>query len=61
MRAAIAMPWSNGLADGQITRLTLVKRQMYGSGKIELLEDRRWLNGAIIMRVRQSHCYLPTG
>jgi transposase len=39
-RAAVAMPWSNGQTEGQITRLKLVKRQMYGRGKIDLLEAR---------------------
>ena len=30
MRAAITESWSNGHTEGQITRLKLVKRQMYG-------------------------------
>jgi len=38
--AAIASPWSNGQTEGQITKLKLVKRQMYGRGKIDLLEAR---------------------
>ncbi|GGF49381.1 hypothetical protein GCM10011611_64740 [Aliidongia dinghuensis] len=38
--AAITSPWSNGPAEGQITKLKLVKRQMYGRGKIDLLEAR---------------------
>jgi hypothetical protein len=29
VRAAIATPWSNGQTEGQITRLKLIKRQMY--------------------------------
>jgi transposase len=33
----IASPWSNGQTEGQITRLKLVKRQMYGHGKRDLL------------------------
>lgn len=40
VRAAITMPWSNGQTEGQITRLKLVKRQMYGRGKIDLLQAR---------------------
>ena len=40
VRAAIAEPWSNGQTEGQITRLKLVKRQMYGRGKIDLLQAR---------------------
>lgn len=40
VRAAITSPWSNGQTEGQITRLTLVRRQMYGRGKIDLLQAR---------------------
>lgn len=28
--AAVISPWSNGQTEGQITKLKLVKRQMYG-------------------------------
>jgi hypothetical protein len=35
VRAAIALPWSNGQTEGQITKLKLVKRQMYGRAKID--------------------------
>jgi hypothetical protein len=38
--AAITSPWSNGQREGQITKLKLVKRQMYGRGKIDLLQAR---------------------
>lgn len=40
VRAAIISAWSNGQTEGQITRLKLVKRQMYGRGKIDLLQAR---------------------
>jgi transposase len=40
VRAAITLPWSNGQTEGQITKLKLVKRQMYGRGKIDLLQAR---------------------
>ena len=40
VRAAILLPWSNGQTEGQITKLKLVKRQMYGRGKIDLLQAR---------------------
>jgi transposase len=36
--AAIVLPWSNGQTEGQITRPKLVKRQMYGRGKLDLLQ-----------------------
>jgi len=38
--AAIVEPWSNGQTEGQVTRLKLVKRQMYGRGKVDLLRAR---------------------
>lgn len=40
VRAAIASNWSNGQTEGQITKLKLVKRQMYGRAKLDLLEAR---------------------
>ena len=40
VRAAIVSPWSNGQTEGQITKLKLVKRQMYGRAKLDLLEAR---------------------
>ncbi|CAO4164498.1 Transposase IS204/IS1001/IS1096/IS1165 DDE domain-containing protein [Methylorubrum extorquens] len=38
--AALSKPWSNGQTEGQITRLKLVKRQMNGGAKLDLLEAR---------------------
>jgi transposase len=38
--AAISSSWSNGQTEGQITKLKLVKRQMYGRGKLDLLQAR---------------------
>jgi transposase len=38
--AAITSLWSNGQTEGQITKLKLVKRQMYGRGKLDLLQAR---------------------
>ena len=40
VRAAISSPWSNGQTEGQVTRLKLLKRQMYGRAKLDLLEAR---------------------
>ena len=40
VRAALTLPWSNGQTEGQVTRLKLVKRQMYGRGQIDLLQAR---------------------
>ncbi|MFC3639336.1 transposase [Camelimonas fluminis] len=40
VRNAIVSPWSNGQTEGQITRLKLIKRQMYGRAKLDLLQAR---------------------
>lgn len=40
VQAAITSAWSNGQTEGQICKLKLVKRQMYGRGKIDLLQAR---------------------
>jgi transposase len=40
VRAAITLPWCNGQTEGQITKLKLVKRQMYGRARIDLLQAR---------------------
>ena len=38
--AALTEPWSNGQTEGQITKLKLVKRQMYVRAKLDLLRAR---------------------
>ena len=38
--AALSEPWSSDQVEGQITKLKLLKRQMYGRAKIDLLEAR---------------------
>jgi transposase len=40
VRAALELPWSNGQVEGQINRLKLLKRQMYGRAGLDLLERR---------------------
>ena len=40
MAAAIIEPWSNGRTEDQITKLKLVKRQMFGRAKLDLLRAR---------------------
>ena len=38
--AALELPWSNGMVEGQIHRLKLLKRQMYGRASFDLLKLR---------------------
>jgi transposase len=40
VRAGIAEPWSNGPVEGHINRLKLIKRQMFGRAKFDLLRQR---------------------
>jgi len=40
VRAALTTPWSNGQAEGQITRLKLLKRQVHGRARFDLLRRR---------------------
>lgn len=40
IRAALSLPYSNGPVEGQVTRLKLLKRQMYGRAKLDLLRLR---------------------
>jgi len=40
VEAAVSQRWSNGPVEGQINRLKMLKRQMYGRAGIELLHAR---------------------
>jgi transposase len=40
VRAAITSNWSNGQTEGQVNKLKLYKRQMYGRAKLDLLRAR---------------------
>jgi transposase len=37
---ALSLPWSNGQVEGQVNRLKLIKRQMYGRANFDLLRRR---------------------
>jgi transposase len=40
VKAAMSSIWSNGQTEGQVNRLKLLKRQMYGRAKLDLLSLR---------------------
>jgi transposase len=40
VKAGVTLPWSSGPVEGQITRLKLLKRQMFGRASLALLERR---------------------
>ena len=39
-RVAIVKSWSNGQTEGQLTKLKLVKRQIYGRAGLDFLRQR---------------------
>jgi transposase len=45
VRAALRLEWSNGQVEGQVNRLKLIKRQMFGRAKFDLLRQRVLLAG----------------
>ena len=40
VKAALKYEWSNGQVEGQVNRLKLIKREMYGRAKPDLLKAR---------------------
>lgn len=40
VRAALTLPWSNGQTEGQVNKLKLLKRSIYGRAKLDLLRQR---------------------
>ncbi len=40
MRAGLSLPWSTGPVEGEINRLKLIKRTMFGRAKLDLLRQR---------------------
>lgn len=40
VNAALQLPWSNGQTEGQVNRLKLIKRQMYGRADFTFLRQR---------------------
>jgi transposase len=40
VKAGVTLPWSTGPVEGQINRLKMLKRQMYGRAGIDLLRQR---------------------
>ena len=45
VKAGIELPWSNGIVEGKITKLKLIKRMMYGRASFNLLRKRVLLTG----------------
>jgi transposase len=45
VKAGIDLPWSNGMVEGKVNKLKLIKRQMYGRAGFDLLRKRVILAG----------------
>jgi transposase len=43
--AGLTLPWSSSAVEGHNTRIKLIKRQMYGRGRFDLLRRRVLLTG----------------
>ena len=55
VKAGVTLPWSNGPVEGHITRLKMLKRQMFGRAGLDLLR-RRFL---LTPRRAQEHGQRP--
>jgi transposase len=40
VKAGVMLPWSSGPVEGQINRLKMLARQMFGRAKLDLLTQR---------------------
>ena len=40
VKAGVTLPWSNGPVEGHINRLKMLKRQMFGRARLDLLSRR---------------------
>jgi transposase len=47
VKNALSLPWSNGQVEGQINKLKMIKRQMYGRASFNLLRKRIILSGGL--------------
>lgn len=45
--AGVSLPWSQGQMEGHVNRVKLIKRSMYGRGKLDLLRQRVLYRGAV--------------
>lgn len=47
VRAGLSLPWSQGQMEGHVNRVKLIKRSMYGRGKLDLLRQRVLYRSAV--------------
>ena len=59
VKAGLTLEWSNGQTEGQVHRLKLLKRQMYGRGSFKLLRKRVLHRAETKRRLRRSEKRFP--
>src|SRR5207248_4726717 len=64
VKAGVTLPWSNGPVEGHINRLKMLKRQMFGRARLDLL-GRRFVRAPGRQQEpaqrRQAPCETPAG
>jgi transposase len=53
VRAALTEPWSSGQVEGQVNKLKVLKRQMYGRANVDLLRKRVLYRGHVDPELHQ--------
>ena len=53
VKAGVTLPWSNGPVEGHINRLKMLKRQMFGRARLDLLSRR------FVLAPREGHAVCP--
>jgi len=56
--AGLTLPWSNGLLEGNINRLKLIKRSMYGQAEMDLLKRRVLYTNKKRQKKKKGHAKL---
>ena len=55
VKAGVTLPWSTGPVEGHINRLKMLKRQMFGRARLDLLSHRF----VLAPRERRTHAAGP--
>jgi transposase len=56
VKAALTLPWSNGMVDRPVNRLKFVKRQVFGRAKFDRLPSESWLHLPFPVNRKKTFC-----
>jgi len=59
VKAGVTLPWSSGPVEGHINRLKMLKRQMFGRARLDLL-SRRFLRAPDAGQAQTPGQYAPS-